>query len=258
MTTAHRIILPVTALLFLSYQASAQLDLRIVLDPSVLKFFDQKSAFSANAEVISEEDEKPDVMPVKIAILGNLTRVEMDISKERGGKSSDEVMAGYRKDMATAGSAESVSIFNPDKKSTFLILPRLKAYLQTRIPDKEMEEMKQRPKAQKTESGEGKINGHACRKYTLRFVADRTMDVWRTGESPSATVWVAQDVPACPLRMDLLDSDGRTNHTFLIKGVESTKVDKKMFEPPKGFTKCETPEALMKIIMEHWPKDKTK
>jgi hypothetical protein len=81
------------------------------------------------------------------------------------------------------------------------------------------------------------------------------MDIWRTWESPSATVWIAQDVPACPLRLDLLGG-GRTNCTFLIKHVEATKVDKKMFEPSKGFTKCETPDALMKIIMEHWPKDK--
>ena len=125
MKTTLQTILPVIALLVFGYQASAQLDLRIMLDPSVLKFFDQKSAFSANAEVITEVDGKPDVMPVKIAILGNLTRVEMDITQERGGKAGDEVMAevmaGYRKDMKTAGSAESVSIFNPDKKCTNVV-----------------------------------------------------------------------------------------------------------------------------------------
>jgi len=259
MKTTLQAILPVIALLVFGYQASAQLDLRIMLDPSVLKFFDQKSAFSANAEVITEVDGKPDVMPVKIAILGNLTRVEMDITQERGGKAGDEVMAevmaGYRKDMKTAGSAESVSIFNPDKKCTFLILPRLKAYLQTPILEKEMAEIKQRPKAEKIELGKDKIDGHACTKYTLKFAVGH-MDIWRTWESPSATVWIAQDVPACPLRMDLIGG-GRTNSTFLIKDVEATKVDKKMFEPPKGFNKCETEDALIKIIMEHWPKDKT-
>ena len=210
MKTMHRTMLPVVAFLFLSCQARAQLDLRILLDPSALKFFDQKSAFSANAEFIIQEDGKPDVMPIKIAILGNLTRVEMDITKERGAKSSDDVMAAYRKDMATAGSAETVSIFNPDKKCTFLVLPRLKVYLQAPIPEKEIVEIKQRPKPKTTESGKDKIDGHACTKYTLRFDVERPMDVWRTWESPSATVWIAQDVPACPLRMDLLGSDGRS------------------------------------------------
>ena len=257
MKSMLRTILPVFTLLFLSYQAGAQFYQPIALDPGALKFFDPNSAFIAKAEVITETDGKPDVMPVKIAVLGNMTRVEMDITKERGGKSSGQVMAGYFNDMKTAGSAESVSIFNPDKKCTFTVLPRLKAYLQTSIPEKELVEMKLRPGAKKVEVGKDQIDGHACTKYTIRFDADRPMDVWRTWESPTATVWIAQDVPACPLRIDSLGSDGRTNSTLLIKGVEVGKVDKKLFEPPNNFTKCETSDALLKVIMEHWPKDKT-
>jgi hypothetical protein len=257
MKSVGRTLLPVFTLLFLGYQAGAQFYRPIALDPAALKFFDPNSAFIANAEVITEADGKPEVMPVKIAILGNMTRVEMDITKEQGGKSSDQVMAAYFKDMKTAGSAESVSIFNPDKKCTFTVLPRLKAYLQTSIPEKELEEMKLRPGAKKVELGKDNIDGHACTKYTIRFAADRPMDVWRTWESPSATVWIAQDMPACPLRIDSFDSDGSTSSTLLIKRVEVGKVDKKLFEPPKGFTKCDTSDALMKVIMEHWPKDKT-
>jgi Domain of unknown function (DUF4412) len=248
-------ILPAFAHLLLIYQAQAQFYQPIMIDPSALKFFDEKSAFNANAEFIAEEDGKPVVTPLKIAILGNLTRVEMDISKVRGGKAS---VTEYYRDMKTAGSAESVSIFNPDKKCAFTILPRLKAYLQTPIPEKELEEMKHRPKAVKIELGTETIDGQACTKYRITFDADRQMDVWRTWESKGATVWIPKAAPACPMRMDVIGSNGRTNGTFLIKGVESVKMDKKMFEPPKGFAKCENPGALMKIIMENWPKDKTK
>lgn len=210
----------------------------------------------ASAEFITKTDGKPDVMPVKIAIFGNMTRVEMDITKEQGGKASDEIMAGYYKDLKTAGSAESVSIFNPTKKCMYLVLPRLKAYLQTPIPEKQLEELKQRPDAKRSELGKDKMDGHACTKYRITFGAEGPMDVWRTWESPSATVWVAEDVPACPLRLDVLASDGGTNCTFTIKDVQSGKVDASLFEPPKGFAKCETQDALMKIIMEHWPKEK--
>ncbi|SRR5258706_2849799 len=121
-----------------------------------------------------------------------------------------------------------------------------------------MEELKQRPKGEKIELGKGMIDNHACTKYRITFDADRLMDVWRTWESPSATVWIARDVSPCPLRLAVVGSDGRTNYTFRINNVESAKIDKKMFEPPKGFTKCETADALMKIIMEHWPKEKAK
>jgi hypothetical protein len=251
-----RRILPGIALMFLSCQARAQFYLPIIINAATLKFFDPKSAFSASGEYVTETDGKPDVMPVKISILGNLTRVEMDITKERGGKSSLKEMAAYLKDLKTAGSAESVSIFNPDKKCTITILPRLKAYLQIPIPEQDLQEMKQRPKAKKTELGKDKIASRPCTKYRIDFAAERPMDVWRTWESPSATVWLAQDTPACPLQMSVLGSDGSTNCTFLIYDVDSGKVDKKLFEPPAGFAKCETPDALMKIIMEHWPKDK--
>src|ERR1041385_1146835 len=110
MRTIHGRIWPVITLLLLSHQAEAQFYLPIMIDPSALKFFDERSSFNSNAEFITQEDGKPLVMPVKIAILGNLTRVEMDISKVRGGKAS---VAEYYQDMKTAGSAESVSIFNP-------------------------------------------------------------------------------------------------------------------------------------------------
>src|SRR5260221_996592 len=108
-----RTILPVFTLLFLSDQARDQFYQPIALDPGALKFFDPNSAFIAKAEVITETDGKPDVMPVKIAVMGNMTRVEMDITKERGGKSSDQVMAGYFKDMKTAEPAETLSTFYP-------------------------------------------------------------------------------------------------------------------------------------------------
>lgn len=248
----------VIALLFLCHYAGAQFYQPIMIDPSVLKFFDPNSAFVANAEYVMQPDGNSGAMPIKIAILGNRTRLEMDVTKNQGGKAPDEVMAGYFKDLKTAGSAESVSIFNPDKKYIYIVLPRLKAYLQTPIPEEQMDGIKQRPKADKNESGKAKIDGHACTKYTLKFGTDGPTDVWRTSDSPSATVWIAQDVPACPLRLDLIDSEGRKGSSILIKNVETTKVDKKLFEPPDGYTKCETPGDLIKIIKEHWPKDKTR
>lgn len=256
MKTILRIVLPVIALLSLSYEADSQFYQPIMLDPSVLKFFDQNSSFIADAELVTPTDGKPNVMPVRIAVLGNMTRVEMDATKGQQGITNDDVITSYLADLKTAGSAESVSIFNPEKKCTFTILPRLKVYLQAALPEKVMEQIKHWPKAEKLELGNDRIGSHACTRYTIKFAAERPMDIWRTWASPSATVWVAQDVPACPLRMVVFGSYGTTNYTFLIKNVQANKVDENLFEPPNGFTKCETTDALIKIIMEHWPKDK--
>jgi hypothetical protein len=253
MKTIHRYVWLVIAPLLLGHQAGAQFYQPITFDPALLKFLDADSAFTASADFVTQADGKPDIMPLKIAILGSMTRVEMDITKEQGGKASDEVMAGYYKDLKTAGSAESVSIFNPARKCTYIILPRLRAYFEAPIPQQQVQELKQRPKVQKTEVGKDKLDGRACTKYALRFAANGPMDVWRTWESPSATVWIGQDTPAFPIRIEVLGSDAHTNCTLVIKDVRSGKVDVRLFEPPKGFTRCESQEALMKIIMDHWP-----
>ena len=45
---------------------------------------------------------------------------------------------------------------------SIIVLPRLKLYLQTPIPEKQLEELKQRPEAKKSELGRDKMSGHAC------------------------------------------------------------------------------------------------
>jgi hypothetical protein len=237
-------------------QARAQFYQPIAIDASFLKFFAESTAFAATAEFITQTDGKPHVMPVKVAIVGNMARVEMDITQEKGGKASDDVMAGYYKDLRTAGSAEAVSIFNPSKKCTYIILPRLKAYLQTPIAEEQLEQLKKRPKSERTELGKDKIGGRDCTKYKITFSAERPMDAWRTWETPSATVWIAQGPPVCLLRLDILGSDGRTNCVLAIGDIQPGKVDARLFEPPHRFKKCETQDALMQVIMEHWPKEK--
>ena len=249
--------LGVLASLSLIIQARAQFYQPIAIDASLLKFFGENTTLAAKAEFITQTDGKPDVMPVKIAILGNMARVEMDITEQKGGKDSDEVMAGYYKDLKTAGSAEAVSIFNPSKKSTYIILPRLKAYLQTPIPEEQLEQLKKRPKSETTELGKDKIGSRDCTKYKITFSSERPMDAWRTWETPTAIVWMAQGPPASPLRLDAVGSDGRTNCVLAIGDAQLGKVDAKLFEPPRGFKKCETQDALMQVIMEHWPKAKS-
>lgn len=228
-----------------------------MIDPSLLKFFDTNSNFSADAEFISKTGVETDVMPAKIAILGSMTRVEMDMTRTSKRTPSDDAEASYIKDLKTAGAAESVSIFNPDKKCTYKIMPSLKAYLLMPMRQKELDQMKQRPEARRTELGSDKIGNRTCTKYMITFDPNGPMDVWRTWESPRAAVWIALDAPTCPLRLDVLGSDGSTNDAIrciiLFKNIQTGKVDKKLFEPPETFIKCESQEALDKVIWDHWP-----
>lgn len=236
--------------------AIAQFYPPLVIDASMMKFFDANSAFSASVDFIqiNPSNGKAGIRwPVRLAILDGKTRVEMDITKAAG-----KHVAGWEEyvaKMKTAGSSESVSIFNPDTKSVYIMLPRLKAYVENSIPTKAIEQMKKRPVTRKIEVGQEEIDGHPCIKYKLSFDEDRS-DVWRTWEHSAAFVWSAKDLRGQPLRMVILGSDDRTNVVLNFKDISVKKPTSQLFKPPMNFDKCEDVNVLMKRIMENWPKKK--
>jgi hypothetical protein len=239
--------------------ATAQFYPPIVLDSSLTKFFDPDCAFTASVEFIRRgpNGNEADRWPVRVSIRDGMTRVEMDITKARSAHpaQSGEVWKEYVESMKTAGSAEAISIFNPAKRSAFIILPRLKSYVQTALPADAADQLKKRPKSEKVEVGREDIDGHACIKYKVTF-DKKSMDVWRTWETPVAFVWSAKEFSNCPLRIDVMDSVGATNATLFIKDIDRKPPDARLFDAPKDFTKCDDEQALMKRIMEKWPKDK--
>ena len=127
--------------------------------------------------------------------------------------------------------------------------------MQTALPADAADQLKKRPKSEKVEVGREDIDGHACTKYKVSFDKEG-MDVWRTWETPSAFVWTAKEFGSCPLRIEVMDSGGETKATLVIKDIDRKVPDAQLFDAPKGFTKCEDEQTLMKRIMEKWPKDK--
>src|SRR5438874_735136 len=90
---------------------SAQFYPPIVLDPSLMKFFDTDSAFRASVEFIRRSPNgKADHWPVRVAMLKGMTRVEMDITQAQSEHpaQSGKVWKEYVESMKMAGSAEAV------------------------------------------------------------------------------------------------------------------------------------------------------
>src|SRR6266496_2421029 len=221
--------------------ASAQFYPPIVLDPSLTKFFAPDSAFSASVEFIRKNPAgKADRWPIRVVVSKGMSRVEMDITQAKSDHpaQSGQVWKEYVESMKAAGSAEAVSIYNPTKKSMFIILPRLKSYVQTALPAEAVDQIKKRPKSEKVEVAREDVDGHSCTKYKLSF--DKTgMDVWKTWESPAAFVWTAEEFRGFPVRIEVLGSVGETNVMLVIKDIDFKAPDAQLFQAPKGFTKCE-------------------
>lgn len=247
-----RVIFPVTVCLCsLALPAVGQFYPPMTIDPSLLKFLPEDAAFSATVEVSSRAPAYR--WPVRAAFLKGQTRVEMDISKMEQDR-KEPTWTNYVGDMKQAGSAQSVSVFSPERKSVFTMLPALKVYMEQPIPEDALSQLKKRPKVQKVEMGTEDVAGRATTKTKLIF-SKHGMDVWRTWETPEAIVWMAKDTPGIPLRIQVLNSVGETNATLVFKDVELKKPAAELFAPPKGLTKCDQ-ESLMKRIMEKWPKEK--
>ena len=250
----------ILGLVSMAVSAFAQFYPPITIDPSLMKFLPEDAAFTATLEVNSREQSYR--WPVRVAVLKGQTRVEMDISKmEKDGKGQEpkdevgqKVWTDYVGQMKQAGSAESVCIFNPDRKCVFTMLPILKAYMEQPIPEDALSQLKKRPKAQMVEMGTEEVGGRRATKTKLIF-SKENMDVWRTWETPEAIIWMAKDSPAIPLRIQVYNSVGHTNATLVFKDVDLKQPVSALFVPPKGFIKCDE-ESLMKRIMEKWPKDK--
>ncbi len=223
----------------------------ITLDPSLTKFLDENSAFTATVEVTSR---RPDfVWPVRVSFSKGMARVEMDISKMREER-KEPTWESYVGQMQKAGSAECVWIFNPARKSSCIVLPKLKAYVEGPIPDDMLAQLKERPKPRKVELGTEDIDGRSFTKTKISFNKDE-MSAWRTWETPEAIIWTSKNSPVVPVRMVVLNSVGDTNLCLAFKDIRTNQLDSALFEPPKGFAKCDEP-SLMKRIMEKWPEDK--
>lgn len=223
----------------------------MIFDPPLMKFLPEGAAFSATMEVSSGVEAYR--WPVHVAFLNRMTRVEMDIAKMEGGR-RPEGWADYVKQMQRAGSAEAVSIFNPDRQRVFILVPQLKAYTEQPIAPEALAQLGRRPKAKTVELGIEQVDGRPATKSKMSYTVE-TMDVWRTWESPEAVVWTAKEVSPIPLRIEVHDSAGRTNASLSFKEVQSTAPALELFVPPKSFVKCDE-ESLMKRIMKKWPKGK--
>ncbi len=241
----------------LTCSVSGQFYPQIRLYPELARLFDNDFDFTGNVEAVSlHSNVKTDTWPLRVAVAGNFTRVEMDITQMKSehpaqnGKDWQE----YVGNMSKAGSAESVWIFNPRMKLMFTLLPKLKIYAEEPIPDDMLAQLKTRTKTTRTEMGAEEIDGQPCTKIKIRLDKDPT-DSGRISEATEAFVWKSKTSPHAALRVVTLDSTGNTNAIFTFKDVKIKKPEPALFQPPAAFIKGDQ-ESMTKRIMENWPKSK--
>lgn len=200
---------------------------------SMSKLLGEVTSFSANLEVTTKTPTGGDLtIPGKIAFLEGKSRFEMDMSQAKG-TSLPPQMAEQIKAM---GMDKMEIIARPDRKTSYTIYSGLKAYVEATIPDNETPEASKSYKMDTTELGKETLDGHPCVKNKVVVTDDK-------GEPHTSTVWNATDLKKFPLKIEAVENGQPV--TMLFKEVKLAKPDEAQFAAPSGFTRYETPMALM-------------
>ena len=239
-----RRLLPVVGLaLFATIGASAQ-TLGLAGEPAknaaMEKLFGGNTSFSARAEfrILDRNQKETDFMPVTYSSLDGQVRMEIDMSQIK----SAEEPALAPTALKQLSMDQTVIITRPDKKLTYSIFPRAKAYAEIPMNKDEAAAMAINFKIDKTPLGKETVDGHACDKAKVVLTTEK-------GLKEEATVWTAPDLKDFPVQIQMTaDSSGTVMVKF--RNVKLGKPDANLFEPGTGLTKYDTVEALRDALVK--------
>jgi hypothetical protein len=209
------------------------------MNAAMLKLFGQQTNFTSKADVtMLDEAQKPTMnMTFGMALLDGKMRVEMDMAQMKSAMISPQMLAQMRQ----MGADKTIYIVRPDLKSSLVIYPTLKAYVQLPMSEADKQALGKEPKIQKTALGKETVNGHPCVKNKVVVTDDK-------GKSQEATVWNATDMKDFAVQMQVKEK----NENVLMKfnDVQFGKPDAKLFDPPAGFTKYAGMQQLQQVMMQ--------
>ena len=105
----------------------------------------------------------------------------------------------------------------------------------------EVADLDRKFKVDKTRLGRETVDGHSCEKNKVVISAADN-----TGKQ-EAMVWYATDLNNFPLRVQMVQEG--TTVVMDHRNVKFVRTDAKQFDPPTGYTKHATAEALMQNAM---------
>jgi hypothetical protein len=118
-----------------------------------------------------------------------------------------------------------VSVFRPDKKTTYVLYPGVLSYVNAPLPQGEVEAIDKGLQVEKSVLGKETVDGHACvkSKALVRGVKGLVLE---------AIVWNAADLKDFPVQVELKDKGSTVRMRFT--QVRFVKTDAGQFEvPPK-------------------------
>jgi len=210
------------------------------MNAAMQKLFGGNTAFSARAEfrVADKNQKETDFVPMNYWALDGKTRMEIDLSQTK----SAELPPTYLDTIKKFLMDQTVVIARPDKKVTYSIYPRAKAYAEVLYTKEQTNALETHYKLDRQPLGKETVDGHSCQKDKVTVLGDR-------GQRAEAIVWSATDLKDFPVQMQMI-VDASTTVTVKFRDVKLASPDAKQFDPPSAFTKYDSAEALRDALLQ--------
>jgi len=208
------------------------------LNGSTAKLFGDNASFSATMTIEAKiaESGAPASVSGKLAFDQGKSRFEIDLLKTMADK-MPPAMVSQMKEM---GMDQMVVIATPDKKTTSMIYPGLKACVEMPSQDPDATKPASDFKLETTELGKETVDGHAC-------IKNKAILTDKEGVKHEATVWNATDLKQFPIKIEQTQ-DGKPV-TMVFKEIKLAKPDASLFAPPAGFAKYDNMQSMMQEVM---------
>jgi hypothetical protein len=201
-------------------------------DGAMAKLFGDNQDFSGTMEFHYTQSSGNEIMmPGKVAHLADKSRFDMDMSMMQGGNIPPQAASQMKK----MGLSKIATLSLPDKKTTYLLYPDLKAYVET--PSQGTNTPAADYKMETTKLGEETIDGHDC-------VKNKVVVTGPDGVPHESTVWNASDLKKFPIKIQTSTGQGAVM-VMLFKDVKMDKPDASQFELPSDYTKYDDMMSLM-------------
>lgn len=200
---------------------------------SLIRLFGTNNAFTAQAEVqlLGKDNKELINTPMTFTLLGNKIHVEVDMARMRN-KLQPDALARVK----PLGLDNVVSIIRPEKRTTLITFPKLRAFVKLEMPASEAEAFLTPAKIERKDIGKEKMDSHPCVKQRVVISDD-------AGHKSEATVWTATDLRNFPVCVATKESEGTVVVRF--RQIQFTRAETNKFEPPAGFIEYADMQVLM-------------
>ena len=208
------------------------------LNAAMTQLFGDFTAFSARAEVRLKDKARKDTlsMGMDFAVLDGKMRADIDLAQIKSKDMSPETVASLKQ----LGMDKMVTIVRPDRKSTLVVYPALRAYAEAPMSKQDSEDLARTYKVEKTKLGTERVDGHPCDQYRVTVTSEK-------GDRHEALVWYAADVKGFPIQMQLNQPEATV--LMLYRNIKLDRPPGRDFEAPVGFSKHTSVENLMQEAM---------